>query len=326
MNSNIKITVVFTLLVTIVAGCMYGPVEKKDEPDTDKAYVIAYNVLFDPEKDNYEIFTMNPDGSGKKNITGTPGVDWTYYSFGDKLFFISDMDTSHRCYFLYETNYRGDNPRKVYGVQLADSWMSSRNNGTELILKPHRTIDTVFHIINLQGEIIQRLGTGLPFASDPLFVNSGRQVVFRGGLTRSKLVDGFNEELYIIDVDGNNRKQLTHYPQNDTTSGRYAYKAGPPKWNPTEKFVSYQSKQNGKYSLFGVTLDGTRQWKLTDNPQNEGWHEWSPDGKWLAIELFDDEQTQFHIGLMNWKTHEMKILTDTTFQYQQSPNFIRIPD
>jgi TolB protein len=46
--------------------------------------------------------------------------------------------------------------------------------------------------------------------------------------------------------------------------------------------------QNGKYSLYSVSLDGQKQWKLTNNPQNEGWHSWSPDGKWLAIELFDN--------------------------------------
>ena len=44
--------------------------------------------------------------------------------------------------------------------------------------------------------------------------------------------------------------------------------------------------------------------------------------KWLVIELFDNEQTQFHIGLMSWETKEMKILTDSTYQYQQCPNFI----
>lgn len=56
--------------------------------------------------------------------------------------------------------------------------------------------------------------------------------------------------------------------------------------------------------------------------QNEGWHDWSPDGRWLAVELFDDEQTQFHIGLMDGGTKEMKILTDTAYPYQQAPVFV----
>jgi TolB protein len=198
--------------------------------------------------------------------------------------------------------------------------MSSRKNGREFIIKPK--LDSLFYIIDLNGNIINKVETGFPYSGDPLFVNEGKQIVFRGGLTKSKLIDGFNEELYIIDEDGKNLMQLTHYPKKDTTAGKFGYKAGTPKLHPAENYITYQSKQNGKYSLYAVSLDGHKQWKLTDNKENEGWHDWSPDGKWLAIELFDSDQTQFHIGLMNWETKEMKVLTDFTYQYQQSPNFV----
>ncbi|MDH3712170.1 MAG: hypothetical protein OER04_19945, partial [Cyclobacteriaceae bacterium] len=119
--------------------------------------------------------------------------------------------------------------------------------------------------------------------------------------------------------------QLTAYPQSDTTAPWYAYKAGAPRWHPTEYFISYQSLQNGKYSLYAVTPDGDKQWKLTENQMQEGWHNWSPDGHWLAIELFDSAQSQFHIGLMNWETKKMEILTDSSYQYQQAPVFVSRP-
>jgi TolB protein len=283
---------------------------------------LVYNVLRDPDIDNYEVYAMNLDGSNKTNITDFPNVEWTYYSFENDLYFISDRDACKRCYYLYKSNFKGENVQKVSELELADSWMSSRNDGTELIVKPKLIMKNTFYILDQNGNILDRLDTGLGFAADPLFVNDGEQVVFRGGKTVSKNIDGFNEELYIIDTDGNNLKQLTHYPEKDSTAGKYGYRAGAPKLHPTENFVTYQSMQNGKYSLYAVSLDGSKTWKLTDNPQNEGWHDWSPDGKWLAIELFDDKQSQFHIGLMNWETKELKILTDDTFTYQQAPNFI----
>lgn len=283
-------------------------------------YAIVYNVLVNDSTDNYDIFSMNIDGGEKKNITNLPGVEWTYFSDLDKVLFISDKDTCHRCFRLYQTNYKGENPKKISDVLLADSWMSSRNDGKEFIVKPKA--GTSFFILDHNGNVVTKIDTGLPFSSDPLFVNGGEKIVFRGGLTQSKLIDGFHEELYIIDDNGQNRKQLTHYPVSDTTAGKFAYKAGTPKLHPTENYITYQSHQNGKYSLYAVDLDGQKQWKLTEIQDNEGWHDWSPDGKWLAIELFDDEQSQFHIGLMNWETKEMKVLTDTTFQYQQCPNFV----
>ncbi|MBX2913559.1 MAG: hypothetical protein M9954_15680 [Cyclobacteriaceae bacterium] len=286
-------------------------------------YAIAYNVLYNDSTDNYEVFTMNMDGSDKKNITHLKGVEWTYYSFQDQLYFISDKDTCQRCaYFLYKTNFKGENPLRVSDIPVADSWMSSRKNGSEFIVRPNPKIDSAFHIIDKEGKRIQRIETGLPNFSDPLFVNNGSQIVFRGGTKKSKREPGYQEELYLINSDGTGLKQLTHYPASDTTAPWWAYKAGPPKLHPKRKFISYQSYQDGKYSLFAITLDGSKQWKLTENQEDEGWHDWSPDGKWLAIELFDNDQAQFHIGLMNWETKEMKVLTDTTYKYQQAPNFV----
>jgi len=33
---------------------------------------------------------------------------------------------------------------------------------------------------------------------------------------------------------------------------------------------------------------------------------------------------QYDIGLINWKSKELTILTDTTYNYQQSPTFVEI--
>lgn len=295
---------------------------KSENDASEHELGLVYNVLRDADIDNYEVYSMNLDGSDKTNITDLYNVEWTYYSYEDTLYFISDRGACKRCYFLYKSNFNGENVQKVTDLEVEDSWMSSRKNGAELIVKPKLITKSTFYILDRSGKIIDRLDTGLPFAADPLFVNEGNQVVFRGGKSVGKDIAGFQEELYIIDADGKNRKQLTHYPEKDSSAGKFGYRAGAPKLHPTENFVSYQSKQNGKYSLYAVSLDGSKTWKLTENLQNEGWHDWSPDGKWLALELFDDAQSQFHIGLMNWETKEMKILTDDTFVYQQAPNFI----
>ncbi|MCB0410284.1 MAG: PD40 domain-containing protein [Flavobacteriales bacterium] len=320
MKKNTTLSVILTF---IFFSCSEETNEVKEETQVKEPdYAIVYNVLIDTN-DNYEVFSMNMDGSEKKNISNLSGVEWSYYSYKDKVYFISDKDTCQRCaYYLYETNFKGENPKKISNIPLADSWMSSRKNGSEFIVKPNSKIDSALYIIDLKGNLIQRLETGLPSSSDPIFIDNGNKVILRGGTKKSKRIKGYKEELYLVNIDGTNLTQLTHYPESDTTAPWFAYKAGSPKQHPIEKFITYQSYQNGKYSLYAVTLDGSKQWKLTDNKESEGWHEWSPDGKWLAIELFDDEQTQFHIGLMNWATKEMKILTDTTYKYQQSPNFV----
>jgi TolB protein len=287
-------------------------------------YRIAYNVLVDDQRDNYEVFSMQTDGNDKKNITNLSGVEWTYLSVKDKIYFISDKDTCERCFFLYRMDYDGKNVEQITNFQLRDSWMSSRNNGSELIVNPQTKLDSAFYIINTKGEILHKVYTGLTYFNDPTFSPDGKQIAFRGANKKFKKENGFIDEVYIMNEDGSNLRQLTHYPASDTSAKWYNYHAGPPMWNITENFISYQSFQNGKYSLYAVTPDGNKQWKLTENTNSEGWHCWSSDGKWLAIELFDKEQTQFHISLMNWETKELKVLTDTTYKYQQSPNFVEV--
>jgi TolB protein len=102
----------------------------------------------------------------------------------------------------------------------------------------------------------------------------------------------------------------------------YGYKAGSARWHPLENFISYVSKQDGRHSIFAVSPDGKKQWKLIDNPESEGWHDWSPDGKWLVFNSSDNAESQYHITLMNWITREKKQLTDNTYEAQLSPVFI----
>ena len=314
------------LLAGIFALFLSCKSDLKKEIEKPYQLKIAYNVLYDDKTDNYEVFIMDLDGSNKQNITNLSGVEWTYYAFEDNVYFISDKDTTHRVYFLYKMKPDGSNKVKITDFRLADSWHGSRNKGSELVIRPHKTIDTALYIIDSLGKVINKLKPDLEYMNDPLFSPDGKQIVFRGGNKSSKFERGFDDELYIMNDDGSNLKKITQFPENDTLKKWYNYSAGPPRWNSNENFISYQSVQNGKYSLFAVKPDGSRQWKLTNNDFYEGWHDWSPDGKYVAIEIFDKDQTQFHIALMNWETKETKILTDSTYKFQQAPVFVKVYD
>lgn len=285
---------------------------------------IAYNVLFDDENDDYEVFSMNLDGSNKQNITNLKGVEWTYYGHKDNIYFVSDKDTLRRHYFLYKMKANGSNKTKISNIRLTDSWHSSRYNGSQLIVRPHKSVDTAFYIIDTLGNVLKRLKPNLAYLSDPLFSPNGEQIVFRGDLKAFKKDNGYLDELYIMNADGSNLRQLTQYPKSDTTSNWYNYHAGPPRWHPTKNFISYGSFQNGKYSLFAVTPDGKKQWQLLPKKSSSTvWHDWSPDGKWLVYDFSINRKAPYHIELMNWETKETTVLTDSTYQYHQSPVFVK---
>ncbi|REJ79429.1 MAG: hypothetical protein DWQ47_01445 [Acidobacteria bacterium] len=312
--------------ITLLFSLLFLPVTIGAQPEVNTGeYLIAYNVLVDNEKDDYDVWVMNIDGSGKKNITNHPDVAWTYFAHDDELFFISDRGKPKRNYYLFKTDATGNSPIQVSEQRLEDSWMSARNGASEMVVAG-RIGDEVrmqLFLIDLEtGKSRQLTNEKGALHRDPLFSPDGKQIVY--AYKPDRMNREVYEDLWIMDADGTNRRRLTTYPMDDKTSQWHSYHAGAPRWAPGRNFITYQSFQKGKSSLFAVTPDGKKQWKLTENELNEGWHAWSPDGKWLAIEMYDDENTEFGIYLMNFDTKEVKKLTDPKdFRFQQAPVFVK---
>ncbi|WP_462249346.1 hypothetical protein [Ferruginibacter sp.] len=322
---------IFLLFFTIaIAG--YASAQKNN-------YKIAYNVLEDTAKDNYDIYIMNMDGSGKKNITNTAGVEWIYHAYEDKLFFISDRDTCLRCYFLYSMNTEGNNVKKLSNLQLEDSWMSSRKKGTEMIVlgRTGKLRNQLF-LINLNnGSYIQITNDTLSTKRDPMFIPGENEIVmaYRPDKTVRKTVP---DELWKFSLKenadgtiqlGEDKLQLTYFPKSDTTTAWYEYHAGPPQWNSKYKFISYLSKQNNQTQIYTVVPDLKKHWQATYTKQitsdslSSGWHNWSADGKWLVMDKSTYEGKGFDIYLMNFKTKKTIQLSDS-WKTEQGPVFVLI--
>lgn len=316
----------FFAIITIFMACNSADKSAKNAQANEQTDTIsiAYNIhIPDTSKDDWEIMLMNMDGTGKKNITNNPDVAWTYTAIGDKLLFISDRDTSYRHFFLYESDRHGRNIRRVSDLQLEDSWMSARKNGSELIVSGRlgTAIRFQLFLIDMQtGAYRQLTQDTAAMYRDPCFSPDGKQIVCSYKKNRRDRTT--HEELFLLNEDGSIQRQLTTYPEDNISAKDYGYKAGSARWHPTENFISYVSKQDGRNSLFAISSDGSRQWKLIENPEAEGWHDWSPDGKWLVYNNSDIAETQYHISLMNWKTKESRQLTDTSFKAQLGPVFV----
>ncbi|MEQ8579925.1 MAG: hypothetical protein RIC57_08690 [Balneola sp.] len=295
--------------------------EVKTEPKDSADFKIAYNVAYDLDADNYEIFVMNADGSGQRNISNRPGVDWVYYAYKDRLYFVSDRDSTSRKYFLYEMKWDGTEVRRITDFLVHDSWMSSRKDGTEFVISINKDDDydtRDLYIINLEGEIITQLTDDDFQNTDAHFSPDGSQIVFRSN--RSE-----HDELYIIEEDGTGLRQLTDYPAMDSSALDWEYHSGPPQWVDSSR-ISYISKQNYNYSIFSISPRGTNLKQLTPDStsngylSNEGWHSWSRDKKYIAFNA-TNITGNYDIYIMRSDITGLKRLTRTNW-YDQAPVFV----
>ncbi|MEP1306009.1 MAG: hypothetical protein ABJK11_00720 [Balneola sp.] len=264
---------------------------------------------------------MNADGSEQRNISNQPGVDWVYYAYEDRLYFISDRDSSARKYFLYEMKWDGTEIRKITDYLVHDSWFSSRNNGTEFVISINKDDDYEtrdLYIINKDGDILSQLTNDDFQNTDAYFSPDGKHIAFRSN--RSEF-----DELYIINDDGTGLRQVTDYPREDLTARDWEYHAGPPQWVDANR-ITYISKQNNNYSIFSISPLGTDFEQLTPDStsngflSNEGWHSWSRDDSLIVFNA-TNRLGNYDIYIMKSDITNLRKLTETGW-YDQAPVFV----
>ena len=284
-------------------------------------YKIVYNIFANRANNDYEIYIMDADGSNAKNLSNWKGVDWAYHSYKDKIFFLSDRDSAHRHFFLYEMDINGEHVRQITDYLMSDSWFSSRKDGKQLIVKPHAVVDSAFYIIDLNGNILHKIKPKLDYYHDPHFSPDGTEILFRGSTKATKRMKGFIGELYIMNADGSNLRQITHYPKNDSTAEWWAYKSGPPHWLNNDK-ITYSSKQEGNYSIYQTNSKGKKAVAITGKELNQVYHDWTDEEDIMVYDAFDTETNSYNIYLLDIATKNEIALTNDTI-YQSGPLFVR---
>jgi dipeptidyl aminopeptidase/acylaminoacyl peptidase len=100
-------------------------------------------------------------------------------------------------------------------------------------------------------------------------------------------------------------------------------------WSPDGKWIVFEQDFGGGelYDLFAVSRDGTDVINLTNTPDiSESGAHWSPDGSMLTLSYRPKESSNVDIALLDWKTRNVRKLTNEQTKNREWYGAIWSPD
>jgi TolB protein len=265
-------------------------------------------LSFQSTRDPYhcdQIFTMNIDGSNQQLVsTGNGTTTCSYfYPDGKQILFGSTHGERAECYprpdkskgyvwgvynayDIYVVSADGKNPRPLFSSPGYDAEATISPKGDRIVFTSTRDGDLELYTMDLNGKNVRRVTNELGYDGGAFFSSDGKRLVYRANhpkdsaevaeyksLLAEQLVKPTHMEIFVSDVDGTNRSQLTR-----NGAANFA-----PYFLPDDKKIIYASNigdpKGRMFQLYMMNSDGTAQEQVTYSGSFNAFPMLSPDGK-----------------------------------------------
>ncbi|MCY3551342.1 MAG: hypothetical protein OXH39_12855 [Candidatus Poribacteria bacterium] len=233
-------------------------------------------IVFSSNRDgNWDIWTMNPDGSDPINFTQDAAADFSpvWSPTGEQILFVSFRKGGESLYLM---DADGNNIRKVL-----DNWRSRSSATWSPDGKRIASVsDAVLYIATIDGKSIEPVAqTGFGSVGDPAWSPDGKEIAF----IYNKRKQGY--ELRLLNVQTRKQKVLLGELE------KYPYKSHPA-WSPDgnqiafvlHKFRAIQNQADAiawqdEETIYLINRDGSQLRKLVSEKGPDALRPtWSPQG------------------------------------------------
>jgi TolB protein len=246
-----------------------------------------------------EAFIMNPDGSGRRQLTHENGLvlgavispDGKEAAFarrgaGQGEIFVMDIKSGHTAQV---TNMSA----MGMGVRVP-SWSP---DGRRLIFTSFT--GRGLWVINIDGTGLTRLLDDSESAWGPSWSPTGDKIVFVSDR------DG-TAEIYVMNADGTNPVRLTRGAVSKAGALWFLH----PQWSPDGHKIAFTSDRDGNREIYVMNADGSGLTRLTRNQHDDGHPSWSPDG--TQIVYMSKPLDHMQIFVMNADGSSKRPLTESS--------------
>jgi eukaryotic-like serine/threonine-protein kinase len=221
-----------------------------------------------------DLWTVPAHGGEPVAVTNDPHLDWNpvWSPDGRALYFVSNRSGSMNLWRISIDESSGrplDSPAPLTapadyvagialsasGRELVYSRVAERSNLERVSVDPERETTVGAPVALTHG--VERVDS-------PSLSPDGQWLVFRAWS------GAVPEDLFVMRVDGTERRQLTHDP----------FKDRDPRWSPDGRRIAFFSNRSGRYEIWTVAPDGTELTQLTHTTGEAVFYPvWSPDGR-----------------------------------------------